>query len=266
MNQLRDAVWFEAPSNEDLWEVTDRWGCVMRLHPYYLIDHNIIARGTYDLPLHQYIHRYVQPGMTVLDVGANIGSVALHLSRRVGPSGSIVCFEPVPHILERLRRNAAANHFASNIRIEELGVWIRSGTVQIELPPVDVANHGRASIQSGSGDASKTTITVTSLDDYVSANRLGRIDYIKFDIQGAEPAAISGAVECLRRFRPILLTEVSPKDLAAQDITSSEYVMLLERQGYSCRSMLADGQIGNVITGSMVPHGAHFANIVCLPI
>src|SRR5688500_18227880 len=95
MNWLRKTAWREPPVSSHFKWITDAWGCSMKLHPYYLIDHHIIAQGTYDKPLHRCIQRSVRPGMTVFDVGANIGSVALHLSRCAGSSGMVVCFEPV---------------------------------------------------------------------------------------------------------------------------------------------------------------------------
>jgi FkbM family methyltransferase len=266
VNRLRELAWPEPPRSDEFWRVVDRWGCALRLHPYYLIDHNVIARGTYDAALHHYIERYVRPGMTVLDVGANIGSVALHMSRNVGQTGRVICFEPVPHVLARLRENVAANPFAANLLIEPMGVWSSSGTVDISVPPPLQSNHGCASIFRASDDATPVTISVTSLDHYAASRGLGRVDLIKFDIQGAEKAALQGAAKCLETLRPVILTEVSAKDLAAHNVTSGAYLASIERHGYTCARLRADGSIGEELRSEAVPEHAHYENVVCTPV
>jgi FkbM family methyltransferase len=265
MNKLRDAGWSNPPVAGEFWTVTDRWGCAMQLHPFYLIDHNIIARGTYDLPLHRYIERHVHAGMAVFDVGANIGSVALHFSRRVGPEGKVTCFEPVPHVLQRLRENVAANDFAVNVCIEPLGLWESSGTVEISIPPPQLPNHGCASMVRTTENAAPTAIAVTSLDDYVTSHQLERLNLIKFDIQGAEAVALRGAARCLQTFRPTLLTEVSANDLRAHGLTSRDYLRQIEELGYKCHTMLDSGDLGEAIDPKAIPEHAHFANVVCMP-
>ena len=47
-------------------------------------------------------------------------------------------------------------------------------------------------------------IPVTTIDNLVKELNLPRVDFIKMDIEGAEPRAIRGGLETLRRFRPRL--------------------------------------------------------------
>ncbi len=81
----------------------------MRLSPYFWIDRDIIALGCYDPVQHGAIDRLVGPGMTVLDIGANIGDVTLHLAHRVGVGGRVVAFEPVPGVRDRLSEHVGVN-------------------------------------------------------------------------------------------------------------------------------------------------------------
>jgi FkbM family methyltransferase len=237
----------------------------MRLHPFFLIDHHIIARGTYDAPLHRYLQANVHAGMTVFDVGANIGSVALHLSQRVGPTGRVICFEPVPYILDRLQENIAGNAFARNVQVEPVGVWRISGSMEIDIPNAQFANHGCASFFRRAVDSTRSTIKVVSLDDYVETQRIDRVDLIKFDIQGAETAALQGATKTLQRFRPIMLTEVSASDLQAHGVTSAEYLSQIEQLGYTCFGMKSDGSAGDLLRSECITVNAHYANVICLP-
>jgi FkbM family methyltransferase len=46
--------------------------------------------------------------------------------------------------------------------------------------------------------------TTISVDDFVRSTGIDRVDFVKMDIEGAEPIALAGAIETIRRFRPKL--------------------------------------------------------------
>jgi hypothetical protein len=72
--------------------------------------------------------RLIQPGATVIDVGANIGYYMLLFAHLVGETGRIICFEPVPENLCELRRNQSRNAL-ENVEIVEAAVGAEAGTV-----------------------------------------------------------------------------------------------------------------------------------------
>jgi hypothetical protein len=59
-------------------------------------------------------------------------------------------------------------------------------------------------------------VPLTTIDALVAKYQLERVDFIKMDIEGAEMAAIRGAAQTLRRFRPrmALATYHTPQDIA----------------------------------------------------
>src|SRR5579872_3747307 len=65
--------------------------------PYYL--------GSYDPDSRQLIKSLVKEGWSILDVGANIGFIAVPLAQQIGKSGTLYCFEPLPSNFERLQKN-----------------------------------------------------------------------------------------------------------------------------------------------------------------
>lgn len=69
------------------------------------IDFAIFLLGGLELRTLRLYRRLVQPGDTVLDVGANIGAHALPLARLVGASGRVVAFEPTQFAFCKLQRN-----------------------------------------------------------------------------------------------------------------------------------------------------------------
>ena len=79
------------------------------------------------------LQQYVQPGMTVVDVGSNIGYYALLESRLVEPGGSVISIEPVPQHFAKLRenicRNRSDNIHTHQLAIAELSIQLRKAQV-----------------------------------------------------------------------------------------------------------------------------------------
>ena len=72
--------------------------------------------------------KYLRPGMTVYDIGANIGFFSLLAARLVGAAGRVTAFEADPEIAARLRENVVRNQGAP-ISVEEKAVWSSSSPV-----------------------------------------------------------------------------------------------------------------------------------------
>jgi ubiquinone/menaquinone biosynthesis C-methylase UbiE len=68
---------------------------------------------TIDIPLRRWLHDppkivgpYIEPGMTVLDVGCGLGWFAIPMARMVGEQGKVIAVDLQPQMLEMLRRRA----------------------------------------------------------------------------------------------------------------------------------------------------------------
>ncbi len=165
-----------------------------------------------------YILRQVlQPGMTVLDVGANIGYYVLLELDLIGRQGFIHAVEPIPDNVELLRRNLAANGFDDVVRIEMVGISDRIGRETMYLSerhrnlhtfcPVDDKPADDVSPRT---DAPTMEVGVTTLAEF--ARGKGRIDFVRMDIEGYEIEAIQGMQLGVEEgwLRPTLLFEVHP--------------------------------------------------------
>lgn len=80
-----------------------------------------------NLRIHRLFDRYVKPGATVIDVGANIGYNAIYAARLAGSQGRVIALEPTPDTLTVLRRNIAASEFL-NIVVEPVAAGSLAGT------------------------------------------------------------------------------------------------------------------------------------------
>jgi FkbM family methyltransferase len=263
----RKAFGSPVPAEGDLRWYTDRDGSRFLLHPYFVVDREIIAFGAYDAALFAFINRNVTPGMVCLDVGANIGAMTLPLARRVGRAGRVHAFEPVPHLHARLRLHVETNDLTETVRTHRLALSDRAGETTIRIADPSFPNQGQGSLVSTPDDPASVAIPIpcTTLDEFVRKEGLSRIDLIKLDIQGAEPLFLRGATRTLANLRPDLLVEISPTDLAGLGLTSRDLLRAVHEIGYDIHTLTNAGRVGPPVLAEAVP--ADYSNhaVLCQP-
>jgi FkbM family methyltransferase len=155
------------------------------------------------------LRKYLRPGMTVYDIGANIGFFSLLAARLVGSAGGITAFEADPEIAARLRENVARNQDAP-ISVEEKAVWSSSNPVFFARADAEVSpDRGLGHVIDNDAERSAPgTIRVqaVSVDEYV--RKSGAPDFIKCDVEGAEVEVFRGATKLLREKQPLILCEM----------------------------------------------------------
>jgi FkbM family methyltransferase len=175
-------------------------------------------------------------GDTMLDVGANFGYYAVRCARAVGPSGVVHAFEPDPNARELLSANAAENGLDGRLRIHASAVSDEDRQVAIHLAE-ETAFSGLTST-GRSATRGVLRITARSLDSFADEHRIDRVDALKIDVEGHEPAVLRGAASLLRRSPdPLIMLEVSAKNL-----TDESRAALFDALG----SLFGDGYRGLV--------------------
>lgn len=141
----------------------------------------------------------VRPGDLVIDAGGGGGDTALYFAHRVGPHGRVVSFEFAPSSVDLFNRNMSVNpQLASRVSMAPLALWPKSGET---LHFADNCLATRVTTETGQASLDVKT---TTLDEYVAKNALGRVGFVKMDIEGAELGALRGATEIIERDRPRL--------------------------------------------------------------
>ncbi len=155
----------------------------------------------------------LEPPSVVLDVGANIGYVA-HDLHRAWPTARLLCFEPTEQTFARLTRNVGD---LPGVELFKVAVSDSDGTATFQ---VDNRTHGGGSnslldhsAEFAAGNRvdrfAPTEVTTVRLDTFCRQHGVERIDVLKLDIEGAEPLALRGAADLLRRSAiDVILTEV----------------------------------------------------------
>jgi FkbM family methyltransferase len=169
-------------------------------------SHSGFILGNHETDVQKFLIRVLRPGMVYYDVGANVGFFATIAARLVGPSGKVLCFEPVPENARQIQYNAQLNGFDNVIvRCEALGSSNRTETFHTSAEPTwgMLTTVGKLP-EKVSGEIEVKVRTMDSL----YAEGLPCPDVIKMDIEGAEAEALRGARETLSAHRPLLVIEL----------------------------------------------------------
>jgi FkbM family methyltransferase len=139
----------------------------------------------------------VEPGSVVIDAGGHIGESA-NTALRMG-AALVITVEPDPLNAEAIRRNLKDALAAGRLVLVEKALWDRDGgTLTLERHTAST----RSTVEEKHSDG--VSVPITTIDHIVRELELKRVDFIKMDIEGAEPPALRGARETLTRFKPIL--------------------------------------------------------------
>jgi len=142
----------------------------------------------------------VRKGDTVIDCGGFWGDTALYFSSKTGNTGKVYTFEFIPGNLKFLKKNLEQNpKLSSNIQLVPHPVW---ETSDVNVYYVD---RGAASnVRMAETVENAQIIKSKSIDTLVVEEGIEKVDFIKMDIEGAEPFALKGAEQTLCRFKPTL--------------------------------------------------------------
>lgn len=146
----------------------------------------------------------VRPGDIVLDVGANIGSHTLPLSRFVGPEGHVVAFEPQRIVYQTLAGNVALNSM-TNVLTLHAGIGDQMGTITVPPMNYDLENNFGA-LRLNRAYAEGETVDLITIDSL----NLPACRFIKIDVEEMEQQVLRGAARTLAELKPILYVENNP--------------------------------------------------------
>lgn len=225
-----------------LWLTRLPWGAWWLAGPDSISKNLRSGRGFEDSEQLFLLH-FLQPGMTMLDIGAHRGLYSLLASKRVGHDGKVISFEPSPRERSHLQRNLMINRY-QNVQVEALGVGKSEGTATLYV--VQDRDTGCNSMRPPDVPSATQPIEVPilPLDHYLASAHIQKVDFIKMDIEGAELDALEGATQLLTsKPRPIILYEISDLRTAAWDYKSVQLYDWLADKGFKHFALTAKGRL-----------------------
>ena len=193
-------------------------------------DRIVFGRRDWPEPAeHAALPPHLSPGMTYVDIGANVGSYALFVgtrTRAMGAAPRILTFEPHPRTRAKLATNLALNDLTADILPFALGeandtmtLWSDGGSNigHTSLIPEATANPARG-----------VAVKVRRLPDILAERGVTTIDLLKIDIEGFEDRALGPLLDSSEALWPkTILLETAHRAFWQRDLTA----MLAER-GY----------------------------------
>lgn len=200
------------------------------------IDFSIYLLGAFEPEAISWYRKEISDGAVVLDIGANIGAHTLNFARLVGSKGRVVAFEPTDYAFAKLKKNTSLNPCLES-RIVACQVMLCAPGEEGEKPegiysswPLepDVSLHEvhGGKLQTVCGADTET------VDGLLKKQGIGRIDFIKIDVDGHELSVLQGASETIERDKPPIFIEFCPHISAEHGVALVELVNFIIGKGY----------------------------------
>lgn len=170
----------------------------------------------------------ISEGDVVIDVGANIGYYSILASELTGQSGSVYAFEPDSKHFAKLVNHLEMNR-CRNVVVENRGLSEKTEMLRLYLSEDNSSDHSTYPV----AGRHSADVPGVSLDDYCRQHELGRVDFIKIDVQGFEPVVLRGMSETLERNRQVrVLTEFWPNGIERARRDPAAYLAAFEDLGF----------------------------------
>ncbi|MED4583395.1 FkbM family methyltransferase [Brevibacillus choshinensis] len=172
----------------------------------------LAASGTFEAPLTKYFLQHVQPGHTILDLGAHIGYYSVLFGRLIGPTGKLFAYEAHPRAYAFLMDNLSINDLHDRTRAYHRAVYSCETTLPFYaskryLGNSSIHQHHETYLQHYVDEFETISIDTVVLDDHL--RDLESIDFIKMDMEGSEYQAFVGMERIIREQAKTVVFEVN---------------------------------------------------------
>ncbi len=146
----------------------------------------------------EFYDKLIRPGMTIFDVGSNVGSTAEYFVMKVSPFGVVHCFEPGAYAFSKLQERMKTVS-AVTVRLNNLAIGDRNGSTEFHVYPESHSSWNSLGCRplENYGIPIKPVeivcVPIITLDAYCDENNVGHIDLLKLDLEGCELQALRGA-------------------------------------------------------------------------
>ena len=163
--------------------------------------------------------QFISEGDTVIDIGANIGTQTLSMSKKVGEKGKVIAFEPQTLISQCLQTSLTMNDI-TNVSVDNSAISNKSGWAKIN--DTDYSQIGRYG-ETGIGKTG-TRVRTIKLDEMDTE----KCSLIKIDVEGHEWEVIQGGQKFLKIHKPTLYMEAKMIE------GTRKYLTWLFENGWKC--------------------------------
>lgn len=167
----------------------------------------------------------LQPGMTVIDVGANVGVYTFSAAQQVGASGRVFAVEPFSSCVQCLKETCRVNQL-DWVTVCAGAASDRPGTAKLSLHGASELNEVIRDDTPAAGTFEE--IACFTLDSLIDQENIQRVDWLKIDAEGHEMQVLAGSSRILKEFKPRILYE----NIAGAKGSNIPVAEFLQAQGY----------------------------------
>jgi len=194
------------------------------------VSHGCLS-GAYEPIVTEFIQSNVRKGHVCLDIGANIGWHTLHMADAVGAKGKVHAFEAHPTTASYLKKTIIANDLTKVVDVKAFGLWDVDAILEMVAPEHPVNRGGSFILGEKAVSPDTVPVALKRLDDM----KIGHVDFVKIDVEGAEPKVWYGARKLAERIKPLVISELHPVQLKkVSGCSVEEYIGFFSALGYKC--------------------------------
>lgn len=212
------------------------YGCKIYFPKGNIVFRLACDQGIYEWQAVRLIDRFLAPGSTYFDIGANIGLMAVTaLSSR--PDCNVVSIEASPTTLAYLGKTRDNSGYVGRWTIVPKAIGAEVGKATFYEASVQQGAFSGLRDTGRGGVKRPTTVEVTTIDQLWRNLGEPPVTVIKMDIEGGELSALDGADQCLSAMRPAIVLEWSHLNLLSYGISDDAILAVAERHDYEIFSV-----------------------------
>jgi FkbM family methyltransferase len=237
----------------------------VKLPSYFCLRHRLtyLVKGIEGIEpdIQQLCAYLLRPGMTTIDVGANIGSLTRQFCRQVGNNGRVYAFEPDPLTFRFLEFNTRS------FKSKELIQSAVSDNHEPTLLHLNFTSGTGNSLLNKNHSTESVPVACISLDEFLKQRGNPVVDVIKIDVEGAELSVLRGMRQTAARLPGLkIIIEYCPANLNGAGVAPHAVFDELRSRRFKLQAIGADGSVKEIdhfdeLEGHLNPSG--YVNLLC---
>ena len=216
---------------------------------------SLMTYGEFSVYEQDLFAQIVKPSDVVVEVGANIGAHTVMLARAATSTGAVLAFEPQRIVFQTLCANLALNQ-CTNVYAQQIAVGASPGRIVVPaMDPTTRANFGGVSLLGAEAGEQVTMIALDGLE-------LPSCKFLKADVEGMEVEVVRGALETIRRLRPVMYLENDREERSSELL---EVLLSLDYAVYWHVTPLFNPRNFFGVAENIWGRNFHSLNLLCVP-
>jgi FkbM family methyltransferase len=249
--------WTELAVDSDITYIPFANQLLLAVEPSFhsIVTNVLLAEGEWFENEMEFWNQAIKPGMTIIDVGANVGVYTFSAAQKVGTTGKVLAVEPFSGCIRCLEETCKINNLHW-VKVCAGAASDRNGTARLGLSQ---ANELNAIIEGEIGGNKFEEVACFTLDSLVEREGVSQVDFLKIDAEGHELKVLEGSDRILTQFAPIILYE-NVAGSKGSNLPVAEY---LQSKGYQL--FRYQPYLQNLIPIDSEPDFQGLLNIIAIP-